>query len=307
MGFRKLDQFKNEFFSTKISTPFLSILIPTYDYPEGLDRILAALGSVPNDVEVLVFDDSSLPDLKKIAVKYSSLIPRLIYRHNLSFLGKSLGAGDNWNSLLNAAQGDYVVLMHHDEFPLGSNFIAELRLITTKIKSPDVLLFDLILVDDCLSLLPRHTPRFFRWLVTQYIPGYLFRRNVIGPTATLAVRRSIVPRFDSQLRWLIDVDFYVQLCRTGLLWSEASNIKIVSVQRKTGTITNELTTELSRIDSEERFTLGKRYRKDSIWLGGAIAAPIRFLEFLIWIFLRGNMIALYRFCKLMRGRNLDCR
>lgn len=296
-----MNQLNNENFSENSPAPFVSILIPTYNYPEGLGRILTSLGSTSNDVEVLVFDDSLSQDLKKITEKFSLRIPNLIYRHNFSFFGESLGAGRNWNSLLDSAKGRYLVLMHHDEFPSGSNFIADFRTFVSKKDEPDVIIFDLMLTDESIRPLPRHAPKNFRIQIAKFFPGYLIRRNVIGPTSTLAIKRSVAPRFDFQLRWLIDVDFYLQLSRAGLVWVSAPNIKIVSVQRMTGTITMELANKLAYIDAEERFILAKRYPNNFVWLGGPIMAPIRALEFLFWMLLRGVLIFLYLLSKLMKG------
>lgn len=278
----------------------LSILIPTYDYPDGLERILSALSLSSEEVEILVFDDSPSTDLKRVIDKFSSVISGLRYQHNLSIYGSSLGAGKNWNSLLDAAQGMFVMLMHHDEFPLGLNFTSTLYPVLREESAPDVIMLDLLLVDELLRPLPCHVPRRLRWLITQYAPGYLFRRNVIGPTATLVIRRSLAPRFDPALRWLVDVDFYVRLCHSGFRWANAHFIQIRSVQRKTGTITNELAAGLSAIDAAERRSLIKRYPRDRAWLGGGLNATFRLVELPFWALLKGALIAHHGLSKLIK-------
>lgn len=284
-------------------TPFLSILVPTYSYPQGLERILNALSTLPIDVEVLVFDDSPSNDLKKIVGNFSQSISNLSYQHNAQLEGVPFGAANNWNSLLDAAKGEYVLLLHHDEFPLGLNFIPSLRSILTVRNPPDVVLLDLLLVNEALQSLPRHAPKFMRWLITQYAPGYLFRRNVIGPTATLVIRRSMTPRFNPALRWLVDVDFYVRLSRASLRWAHAFPIQIGSVKRKTGSITNKLAHELSSIDIEERHELVKHYAQDRIWLGvGVFGMSICILELFLWALVRVGLIFFDQLSKLLKAK-----
>lgn len=278
----------------------LSILIPTYNYAEGLERILSVLPVSNEELEILVFDDSPSPNLKSVTDKFSSSIKSLVYQHNPSIYGESLGAGKNWNLLLDMAKGKYLLLMHHDEFPGNLDFIPTLFSILKVQNPPDVVMLDLVLVDESLSPLPRHAPGILRWIVTQYAPSYLFCRNVIGPTASLVIRRSLAPRFDSDLRWLIDVDFYVKLCRSGLRWTNARIIQIKSVQRKTGAITTELADRISTINAAERHFLVKRYPRDSAWLVGAFNKVFRLFELPIWMFLRVLLVAQHRLSRLFR-------
>ena len=86
----------------------LSILIPTYKFPLGLERIIHALGDDYSDeCEFLVYDDTPGNNIQEIV----SLIAlktkwNLRYQHNQP----ALGPAENWNALLDAAQGEYCLL-----------------------------------------------------------------------------------------------------------------------------------------------------------------------------------------------------
>lgn len=274
--------------------PLLSILIPTYDYQAGLERILSSLAPVTADVEVLVFDDTPEPSLEAVIARFADTMPGLRYRHNPTHTGAALGAGENWNALLDEAAGGYVLLMHHDETPLDSGFLNALRRRLTGPTPADAYMLDLMLVDEGLRPLRRHVPRRLRRLVPRHWPGYLFRRNVIGPTATLVIRRAVAPRFDPALRWLIDVDFYMKLFMSPLRWVEAPEIRIGSIQRSAGTITAELSARLAEIDAAERKVLAGRYPESRLWLGAPLGAPLRWAEALAWAGLRGAMLVIAR-------------
>lgn len=267
----------------------LSVLIPTYKYPVGLERILETLSPLPEDVEVLVFDDTPEPILQPIIQRFASRMPRLTYSHNPTQKGAALGAGANWNALLDAASGDYVMLLHHDEVPLDLIFLDELRRLLTDAALVDAYMLDLLLVDEDLSPISSHVPSWMRFLVPRYLPNYLFRRNVIGPTGTLVIRNECAPRFDPDLRWLIDVEFYIQLFRRVNHWKFEHNIRVGSVQRTKGTITAELSDCLERIVNAERKILAERYPEANFWLGESLASRFLWIETLAWGGFRGFM------------------
>ena len=267
----------------------LSVLIPTYEYPAGLERILEMLSPLPDDVEVLVFDDTPEPSLQPIIQRFASRMPRLTYSHNPTQKGAALGAGANWNALLDAASGDYVMLLHHDEVPLDPRFLDELLHLITGTALMDAYMLDLLLVDEDLSPISSHVPSWTRFLIPRHFPNYLFRRNVIGPTGTLVIRGECAPRFDPDLRWLIDVEFYVKLFRRVNHWKFEHKIRVGSVQRTTGTITAELSDCLKRIVTAERKKLADRYPEANFWLGESPASRFLWMETLAWGGFRGLM------------------
>ena len=279
----------------------LSILVPTYAYPQGLARILKRLSSLPRNVELIIFDDSPGDGLGCVVQAMSDQSSQLWYQHNPSVYGLPLGAGANWNALLDAARGEYCLLLHHDEFPLNDNFLPELQFVLSSKLPPDVLMLDLVIVDDWLKPLRRHVPAWLRSFVIFRAPGYLFRRNVIGPTSTIVIRRAIAPRFDPSLRWLIDVDFYIRLFRAGYNCQESRDIRIGSVVQKTGSITSGLHDDLPLIDAEERRTLFARYPEYWLWLNANKGKSIRLLEAILWMIMRGFCAMLYIFTRHMRG------
>lgn len=280
---------------------FLSILVPTYAYPQGLARILKRFSSLPRNVELIIFDDSPGDGLGWVVQAMSDQTTKLWYQHNPSMYGLPLGAGANWNALLDAACGEYCLLLHHDEFPLDDNFFPELQFVLSSKLPPDVLMLDLVIVDDLLKPLRRAFPAWLRSFVIFQAPGYLFRRNVIGPTSTIVIRRAIAPRFNTSLRWLIDVDFYIRLFRGGYNCQESRDIRIGSVIRKTGSITSGLLDDLSLIDAEERRTLFARYPEYWLWLNANKGKSIRFVENILWIIMRGLCAMLNIFSRHMSG------
>jgi len=219
----------------------LSILIPAYNYPKGVERILIALSQEYSlNVEIIVSDDSSDDKVRDICSFYKDAFHSFIYKRN----NPSLGAVNNWNSLLDKAQGDYCLLLHHDEFPLSANFIGKVTDTLSVNTAIDVLIMDCVLVDINTGFSRQHAPSWFRNLSAKYFPEYLFRRNIIGPVSTLIVRRSVFPRFNEKLQWLVDVELYVRLFTQGITIKTAANIQIGSAPDKNHSITASLGNEV---------------------------------------------------------------
>ena len=226
----------------------LSILIPSYEYVKGVSRILNTVCELSEEIEIIIFDDSHSDDVENEVQSFSRGINRITYKKNIP----SLGAAANWNALLDAAQGEYCVLMHHDETPLNRAYISDVLNELSCNPDVDVFLCDVFLADENLHIMRRHLPNLFRWLVVNKFPLYLMRRNVIGPSAALIVKTNVYPRFNNKLHWLIDVELYKRLCLGNLNWRLSQHIKIVSVQRQSGTITSTLMGNIKEIDSNER-------------------------------------------------------
>jgi glycosyltransferase involved in cell wall biosynthesis len=246
----------------KTKSALLSILIPAYNYPIGVERILSKLSSeYSEDIEIIVFDDSSDNKVHNVCTAYKDAFYSFIYKHN----DPAMGAVVNWNSLLDEAQGEYCLLLHHDEFPLGDNFVNKVIDTLSINTAIDVLIMDLVLVDINTGFIRQHAPSWLRNLSAKYFPEYLFRRNIIGPVSTMVVRRSIFPRFDEKLQWLVDVELYVRIFKKRISIKTVHDIQIGSAQDKNHSITASLGNEVSRIKQKELECLRDLYG-DTFWI-----------------------------------------
>lgn len=267
----------------------LSVLVPAFNYRLGIERILTSMrgmGQFP--VQLIIFDDSSDDQTERmVSALEGSDAAQITYRRNFP----ALGAIENWNALLDAAQGEYVMLLHHDEFPIGDYFVRDL--VTTLRKHPDtdVAVLDCVLVEPKTGRNRRHLPTWLRALVVNHFPQYLYRRNVIGPTAALVVRRSMYPRFDARLQWLVDVDVYVRLLRVAKHLRLCPNIRIGSMLGRSDSITARLGSSIPRMAQEERAYLLDKRSTSSLWLGpypneSVFHRLLRTFETLCWLSMR---------------------
>lgn len=91
--------------------PKVSICIPAYGNPEGIRRLLDSIKEQTfTDYEVVLTDDSPDDSVRDAALE--SDMECLRYHKN----EKRLGATGNWNEAVRRAKGEYIKIMHHDDW-----------------------------------------------------------------------------------------------------------------------------------------------------------------------------------------------
>ena len=236
----------------KQDKPFLSILIPTFCCVNCIRRILQVIEKQPSDsCEIIISDDSPGDEVVNYISSWKKKNAASKWDITVHHNNPSLGAVRNWNSLLDKAQGDYCLLLHHDEFPLSVNFVNKVIDVLSTDEVVDILIMDCALVDINSRRARQHAPSWLRNFIAKSFPDYLFRRNIIGPVSTLVVRRSMFPRFNEKLQWLVDVELYVRLFKQRINIKTVYDIQIGSAPDDAHSITSSLDGEISRIKQKE--------------------------------------------------------
>ncbi len=194
-----------------LTEPQLSILIPSYNYHEGVLRIvLPLLAENRSDIEILVHDDSGDDSVEACMRELSASHPCLSYVRNFP----ALGAVNNWNNLLKSARGRYAMLIHHDDFPLSETFASDLLIELEKNAWPDAIMLSCLAYDVARKKIKPCICNPIRSFIVRHRPSYLFRRNVVGPPSVLVVRRELFEGYDPELKWLVDVEAYFRFLTT---------------------------------------------------------------------------------------------
>ena len=183
------------------------------------------------------------------------------------------------------------MLLHHDELPLGPNFLSRL-LAVLRHTSQDVFMMDVSLLNRSLVAKRRHVPSVLRDFVIRYIPGYLFCRNVIGPTASLVVRKNSYPLFNTGLKWLVDVELYYRLRLNTKNWETLRGFEVGSVQGGHMTVTQSIQDHLEDFERAERACLRASHPNACFWINMKYYPFIGILETVIWGGFRAVQIAL---------------
>ncbi|WNC23208.1 glycosyltransferase family 2 protein [Thermosynechococcus sp. PP22] len=171
--------------------PLLSICIPAYNRPQGLAQavrsVVAALPPESHDpVEVIIIDDSATPTaVEDLLAGWSG---RWHYQHN----AQRLGMVANWNASLAQAAGEFILLLHDDDYLLPQGITRILETLIQYGSQFEVFLFGVHLVDSHQRCLRRQIPRQQTWLSPAQALRQLLRHSSFVRFPALIWRRSLL-------------------------------------------------------------------------------------------------------------------
>lgn len=185
----------------------VSICIPAYKQPEFVLRCLRSISvQTYKNIEVILSDDSPDEETKKIADQFSFL--NLKYIHN----NPPLKSPRNWNYALDLASGTLVMLLHQDDFLQREDSIERFVECFSK-PEIDFAFCQNIGVDSSGKTIYFQNQDRIPDLMGH--PDYLIIRCIIGPPSNVMLRNKINIRYDESLIWLVDVDYYIRILKSG--------------------------------------------------------------------------------------------
>lgn len=183
----------------------VSICIPVYKQKEYLKKCLeSVLIQDFIDYEIIISDDTP-DDSLEVFIKSILGDRAYIYSRNKP----ALGTPQNWNSAIEKATGQYIKVLHHDDFFTQTN---SLKLMVEEIDfaQADFLFCQTDVWYPVKDYHRIHSISNKQFEIIKTKPEFLFFKNVIGaPSATLYKNKSLI-KYDIDYKWLVDVDFYIQ-------------------------------------------------------------------------------------------------
>lgn len=187
--------------------PKVSICIPTYNQTEYLSILLnSILIQQYKNYEIIVTDDSSDNRVKNLLETYKFGDCLRYYKND-----KQLGSPENWNEAIRLAKGEYIKIMHHDEW---FNYDYSLtKFVEALDKNPHVdIAFSAARgynVKDNIKWL--HKPTLNQLKNLKSDPLILFFGNFIGAPSNIIFKRGVKEIFNKKLIWCVDFDFYIRV------------------------------------------------------------------------------------------------
>lgn len=225
----------------------LDIIIPTYEYPEGLRRIL---NSMPEDnkVRLIISDDSLSGDIKKVANEFTE-------RLNIKIIsGPRQGAVENWNFALGYVEAQYAIFLHHDEEIFGLTSLLELLKSKIERSERDTIVLP-SRIQNSNGKWRAHSTKLLQFSL-RYFRKQLSMHNFIGATACLVVHRENLVPFNATLKWLVDCEWYDRILRNYSFVSPVNDIFINSYHYP-GSITWSVGSDVKTLFWRELKILGK--------------------------------------------------
>lgn len=189
--------------------PYISVCIPAYKRVEFLSRLLDSLRlQTYRDFEVVVSDDSPGNEVEALCRQYAGFFS-LSYHKNSS----ALGTPENWNEAIRRASGQWIKLMHDDDWFSQPDSLSKFAAAAQQ--QPEGMLFssyhDVFLAEqrEKRVRLPA-----FRFKVLKREPVSLLSKNIIGPPSVIMHRNDGLYWYDARLKWLVDIDMYIRRLQT---------------------------------------------------------------------------------------------
>ena len=253
---------------------YLSILIPTYNNLKGLNKIIECIQySKQNSefYEIIISDDSFLPLLNEDKINsLNKIFKNFKYFHNKN----RLGPGKNWNKLITLSKGNYYWLLHHDEYwdknyDLLSFFINSFKKDISLYILPIKKIKYIRMFNFKLKISQIHTAP--NWIKKYFFknPRRLINVNIVGPPSSLIISKKYIHKYDSNLKFLIDIDYYISLLRiidiNSIVNFNKINYQILSSQNNKNSITKSLSNKKNKLKYiEKNFLTNKYHHKLSI-------------------------------------------
>lgn len=189
-------------------SPLISICIPAYKNEKFLKRLLnSILIQTYKNYEVIVTDDSPDKNLEILCDDFKPLF-RITYYHNQ--LPK--GSPSNWNFAISKAKGEWIKMMHNDDWFADANSLQNFG-----DKTNDKVSFVFSAYNNVFEV--EKVQRVVRLnridlFILQNSPFNLFKKNFIGHPSTTLIRKSLDFQYDENIKWVVDFEYYIRVLKT---------------------------------------------------------------------------------------------
>ncbi len=244
------------------TTPLISICIPAYKRVQYLQRLLNSIAvQTFMDFDVIISDDSPDDSVKDLLNRYYGKFALHYYKNE-----PSLGTPANWNFGISKATGEWIKLIHDDDWFASTG---SLQLFADNIKTGNKFIFSAYANRKNAgteSNEKMHLPALWKNKIIKN-PLTLLAYNVIGPPSVTLVHSSIKERYDERMKWRVDMDFYVRILLLEKSYTYINDI-LVNVGISESQVTN-VCFENPSVELPEGFLLLEKYgidRLKNIWV-----------------------------------------
>jgi glycosyltransferase involved in cell wall biosynthesis len=218
-----------------MALPKVSICIPAYKQVEYLKRTLQSVQSQTyRDYEIIVTDDSPDDSVLKLVQAFD-------WGHQLKYYknARRLGSPENWNEAVRKASGEYIKMLHHDDWFTGPESLEAFVHMLEEHPEADFAFSSAVVryAGDGATREHHATSEQIRTLRRD--ANHVFLGNFIGPPSSTIYRRSVNLQYDPRLIWFVDIDFYIQVLQRNATFVHSRQLLITSTTAAAHQITND--------------------------------------------------------------------
>jgi glycosyltransferase involved in cell wall biosynthesis len=188
-----------------VNSFFISICIPAYKRAEYLTRLLQRIQiQTFKDFEVVITDDSPGDDVLNLQQEYQPLF-KINYRKN----AETLGTPANWNEGIRLATGDWIKIMHDDDWFASADSLQKFVQLIKDNPNAGFLFSGSAFIKNN-KVFGKMSISKFHSLLLKKNPLNLYYKNFIGPPSVVIHKNKKEIWYDTNMKWLVDVDFYIR-------------------------------------------------------------------------------------------------
>jgi glycosyltransferase involved in cell wall biosynthesis len=185
-----------------MNNPLVSIIIPTYNRPDYLERaVTSVLKQTYEKIEIIIIDDHSVNDLSKIINKFQD--PRIKFYRNKT----NRGSVYSRNRGISLCKGDYINFLDDDDELLPNKIEFQLRKFKqSKIQNLGVIVCDMA-----------YSRRDINQVKQNHLKGQIYKKLLaqycVYGIHSMLIKRTYCPRFDNNLTSNQEYDLAIRLAK----------------------------------------------------------------------------------------------
>lgn len=203
----------------------VSICIPAYNQVKYLKQTIdSVLNQTYKDYEIIITDDSPTDIVFNLVQEYQSLTKIQYYKNEIP-----LGSPENWNEAIRLSKGEYIKIMHHDDYFTDENSLFEFVKMLDENPNSDFAFSAANAVNIENNKSWTHCPTNKQIERLKKDPYFLFLGNFVGPPSSVIHKRNKKIIYDVNLKWVVDFDFYIQNIKNNNFFVFTSKPLITSI------------------------------------------------------------------------------
>jgi glycosyltransferase involved in cell wall biosynthesis len=186
--------------------PLISICIPAYKNPEFLMRLLNSIHMQRyKDYEVVITDDTPDDSLKPVVDKFKEVLPLNYIKNKVP-----LGTPENWNFAISEAKGEWIKLMHNDDWFVSEESLYSFAQVAIDNPNAELIFSGYFEVQDNNVIQKRYVISNADEGLLRISPMNLFKENFIGSPSTTLIKNDHKEWYDQKIKWVVDFEYYIR-------------------------------------------------------------------------------------------------